>query len=179
MTFSPPPNGIHTPNVISTASRFAGTHAMAAAGAAAPASATTVATTAVFVPFYVTETYTWTRGLVSNGSGTMTGNVDIGIYSEAGTRLASTGNTALSGVSVVQSIVFTSSVVLAPGRYYMAISYSAATANNAVAFANTVALGRYCGAYRQTTANPLPSTATFATWASQVIPAFAISQDAY
>lgn len=175
MTFSDPPVGQHTPNVISTASRCAGSGCLPAAGTSY-ASATSVTTTAVFVPFYVTEAYTWTRGYVSNGSGTMTGNVDIGVYNEAGTRLASTGNTALAGVSAVQVIAFTSSVVLNPGRYYMAISYSAGTANNVVAIANTVTFGRYAGLYRQTSANPLPATATFATWASQVLPAFGISQ---
>ena len=180
MTYSAPDEGSVCPKVISPASRLAGTWSLTAATAlSAPASATTVATTASFVPFWVPETAAFVSAYVYNGSAPG-GNVDVGIYDAAGNRLGSTGATARSGASAIQRIALTGTVTLYPGNvYYMAISDSAATTNGTFAWSAQINNGKWAGLYRMTSAHALPNPATFATWASQVLPVFGISQFAF
>jgi hypothetical protein len=179
MTYDAPATGSITPAVISPFSRLAGTWAASTSIAStAPVSSTSVANDAVYIPFWIPQTAVFVSGLVYNGSAPA-GNCDIGIYDEAGNRLGSTGATAKSGASAIQRIALTASVTLTPGRYYMGYSESASTANSVFAWAAAVPMGRYVGMYRQATAHPLPNPATFATWASAIIPVFAISQHAF
>ena len=126
-SYNPPAIGDSTMPCISTLSiNSLGQARMSQSGATPASAAWPVANTAYYFPFTVADTVTFTRGHLYNGA-TATGNVDIGIYSESGTRLASTGATAQAGTSAVQTIAFTASVTLTPGRYYMGLSLSSAT----------------------------------------------------
>lgn len=172
------------PSVISSASLWASySGALTAGGQGTPASATgPAANEAQYLPFMVTQTATFTRGFWWNGSvATNAGNVAVGIYDEAGVRLATTGAVAASGNSVVQSAAFAASVTLSPGMYYMAISFSgAAGANATTANAASLPIGRSSGMYRQAVgSHPLPTNATFATWTSQVVPVFGITTTSF
>lgn len=180
--YSPPRFDFPTPKVIGVASLLANFHYNTLATGAAPASATgPAANEAQYWPFVITQQRTFDRGWWFNGTTPDgTNNVSVGIYDEAGNRLATTGNVALSGASVIQQAAFSASVTLAPGRYYMAIEYTVgADANGCVGYAATLN-HRWAGPYRQAVgANPLPSTATFATWTSQVVPVFGISASGF
>lgn len=77
-------------------------------------------------PFRLSEPYQLTWIWWINGA-TINGNVDAGIYDEGlATVLTSTGSTAQSGATALQTVASTAR--LAPGRYYFAISSSSATA---------------------------------------------------
>jgi hypothetical protein len=56
--------------------------------------------------------------LVLNGA-TASGNMDVGIYDYAGTRLVSSGSTAQSGTSAFQDFDITDTL-LGPGIFYLA-----------------------------------------------------------
>jgi hypothetical protein len=130
---------------------------------------------AIFVPFVLHEPMVVQRMAVFNAL-TATGNVDVGIYTEDGTRLVSAGSTAMSGTVAIQS--FSISITLAPGRYYMALAFSSASANIKAA---TTSLGSTyaCGILQMASAFPLPATATFAAPTSAYIPAFGISSRSF
>lgn len=98
---------------------------------------------------------------------TQNGNVDAGIYNWAGTRLVSNGGVAC-GAAGVQTITI-ADTALSPGWYFMAFASSSSTAvfkgNNLA----TVA-ARVSGAQQQSSAYPLPSTATFAAYSVGIYP---------
>jgi hypothetical protein len=172
-TFSPPALAAFTMPVIwSFGIEAMGRERIAQSGATPASVVWPAANEAIYVPFYISETATFQRGHVYNGA-TAAGNWDIGIYNEAAARLASTGAVAMSGINAVQTIAFTASVTLFPGRYYMAL---ANTLGTATVFASAAALTFiHSGPYLQLTAHPLPATATFATWVSTIGPCFAVS----
>lgn len=180
--FSPTGSVMPMPMVVgSVTSLFAAWNASYAESATAPASSTGItANEAIYVPFVVTEPTTWTRGFWYNGSvGANQGNVCIGIYDEAGNRLATTGAVAASGAAI-QSAAFTASVFLQPGNYYMAYSPSASGINAIMGYTASLPRGRYAGCYRQAVgSHPLPSTATFATWTSLVMPVFGVARTSF
>jgi hypothetical protein len=181
MAYDAPATGALTPLVISVASRCAGTWTMSGAtGLTVPVSSTTVANDAVYVPVWVPQTAVFVSGYVFNGSAA-NGAVswDVGIYSESGTKLGSTGATAANSNSALQRAALSASVTLTPGRYYIACAHSAAVANAVFAWAAQVPNGRWAGMYLQATAYTLPSPATFATWASKILPVFGIGQQAF
>ena len=80
---------------------------------------------ALYVPIYVPTRFTVARFLVLNGSNA-TGNVDVGLYSNTGSKLMSTGSTARSGTSVAQYIGVTDQS-FSPGAYYLALVGSSTT----------------------------------------------------
>ncbi len=121
---------------------------------------TWVANLAVYVPFSLPFYYPAARIYWCNG-GTASGNVDVGIYSQGGTRMYSSGSTAQSGTSQLQYVDFTD-MILSPGKYYMGVVCSAATANlmygsSAVAAAGLALAGCLEEALGATT---LPATMT-------------------
>lgn len=112
-----------------------------------------------YAPFIVhgailVQTLFWYNGA------TVSGNVDIGLYSIDGTRLVSTGSTVQSGTSVAQSVAVTS-FILPPGAYFFAISCDNTTATFMRSNAGAQ-ISRLLGLALQNTAFPLPATATFA-----------------
>jgi hypothetical protein len=60
--------------------------------------------------------------------GTLSGNVKVALYNNAGTLIASSGSTAQAGVSVFQYVPFTTPYTAAPGRYCFGVVPSSATA---------------------------------------------------
>lgn len=126
---------------------------------------------ALFVPFVIHEPFVVQKMAVYNAT-TAAGNVDIGIYTEDGTLLVSSGSTAMAGTSTQQT--FSISKTLAPGRYYMAIAFSS---TSAILRASTTSLAstQLSGVLQMASAFPLPATATFAVAASAYIPAFGLS----
>jgi hypothetical protein len=130
-----------------------------------PAATTWTANLAVYVPFTLPWPYPVRRVWWLNGSVNTTTNVDFGIYSAAGTRIYSTGSTAMGTVSVTQYVTPATEFILAPGSYYMAWTCSnTTTRGNGPAI--TAIAGRMLGLVEQATALPLPATATFASFAT-------------
>lgn len=132
---------------------------------------------AFFVPFTISEPITIQRMFIWNV--TASGNIDLGIYSLDGTRLGSTGSTALVGNNTTQGVAL--SLSLPAGTYYMAAScsttgYTAAIQSSALIL---FVQGRGGGAVQMDTAFPLPATATFAALSSLYIPMFGLSQRSF
>lgn len=119
---------------------------------------------AIFVPFVINTNCTVKKMFVVNGA-TASGNLDIGIYNEDGTKLVSSGSTAQSGTNGLQVIDVTDTP-LSPGAYYMALAMNGITGTMFKYTAGTGAQMSQLGVYQQTTAFPLPATATFATGSS-------------
>lgn len=124
---------------------------------------------AVYVPFVVAEPITVTQ--IHVVVGTQNGNVDVGIYNAAGTRLVSAGTTAVGAVGV-QTFNITDTL-LPRGRYFAAMATDSATAkfSTAVLRVNRDQDGNaVMGIKKQATAFPLPATATFASPTSTFVP---------
>ena len=104
---------------------------------------------------------------VVNGA-TASGNLDVGIYTEDGTRLVSIGSTAQSGTTALQFFNITDTF-LSPGNYYMACAMDGTTGTtrrHSPALERCIAAGLIKGA----TSFPLPATITFATMTAAYIP---------
>jgi hypothetical protein len=182
LSYAAPQFYLPTPQVLGITSPWCSISTYVIAQAVQAASATgPAANQAIYVPIVVTTPATFTRGFWYNGSAPDgTNNVSVGIYTPDGTRQATTGNVALSGASVIQSAALTANYAAPSGLYYMAIEYSVgADANGCVAFGSSVAY-KNAGAYTQAVgSNPLPATATFATWTAMVMPVFGITQTSF
>lgn len=113
---------------------------------------------AIFYPVRVTRAFTVAQLFVLNGA-TVSGNIDVGIYDSAGTRLVSSGSTAQSGTNAVQAFNI-ADTLLAAGWYYLAVAMDNITGtlqrNTAGSFVMTASLG----IGQQASAFPLPATAT-------------------
>lgn len=89
--------------------------------------------------------------------GTQSGNISVGLYSSAGSRVATSGAVACPA-SGVANVAFTASYVATAGRYYLAISCDNVTATFAAPNpANTAGPG---ACRFEASAHPLPATAT-------------------
>lgn len=128
---------------------------------------------ALFIPFQLSESVTVKRVGWANGA-TVSGNVDMGVYDLAGTRIFSTGSTAQSGVSGIQVVDITD-VVIGPGNFYMALACDNITATFARGTVGSLArLRMFCGVLKQATAFALPAAATFATPTDDYVPVMAL-----
>lgn len=124
--------------------------------------------TATFVPLYLPETTTAVKLFWLNGDA-VSGNVDIGIYTEDGALLTSAGTTAQAGISVIQEVDIPDIELTGPRRYYFAFVMSVAAPSTS-SKVSTARLGdpiaaRMFGMAEQTSALPLPATATLTTYA--------------
>lgn len=128
---------------------------------------------ALFIPFYVSRRTTITQIFCLNGA-TVAGNLDVGIYTQDGTRIVSSGSTAQAGANAIQALSITATQ-LSAGVYYMAMSMSSATATifRTTLFNNTAT--RSIGVAQMASALPLPATATFASATFGTIPLFALT----
>jgi len=100
------------------------------------------------------------------------GNVDAGVYDDAGARKGSIGSTAVGSANTA-IVLDVSDISLLAGRFYMALAFDNATASlrRQAQFIN-----RVLGIKEETSAFPLPSSATFAENATRnYIPSFGIS----
>jgi hypothetical protein len=138
----------------------------------APTSATwPAANRALFAPFTLSGWFSVRRLWWANG-GTASGNLDCGIYTENGVRLASTGSTVQAGTNVIQSVVV--SVDLPPGSYYLALAASATTVT-VLRQTGTTDYMSSMGWAQMATAFALPATATLAALATAYAPYFGMT----
>lgn len=133
-----------------------------AAGSAASASWPT-ANKAFYTPFYFPGSFTISALCILNNSGA--GNCSLALYDEDGTRLVTTGSFALPGVLQVTSQAVSLSVTR--GSYYLGASMSA---GGTFRFAPGIEVLRLAGCFVETSAHPLPSTATFAAIDANYLP---------
>jgi hypothetical protein len=146
---------------------------LVALGLGAPGSQNFVtANLAVFIPFGVPEPVVITKMGWVNGAA-VAGNIDCGIYNEAGTRLVSAGSTAQSGTSVLQ-IVDVGDTTLARGLYYLALAADTGGATQRVfAVLPAAVMPQSLGLLQQAAGFPLNTNAnpaTFAKYTSAFIP---------
>ncbi len=113
-----------------------------------------------FVPFRLSSNFVVANAFMFNGSA-VAGNIDIGVYDAAGTKLGSTGSTAQSGTDQIQTIAL--SLVLSPGLFYLAMMNDNATCTCHISNWAVAAYVKMYGTAIQDVAFPLPATATFAT----------------
>lgn len=126
---------------------------------------------AIAVPFTVTAPYVVRRVWSDNGA-TASGNIDIGIFSLDGTKIASCGSTAMSGTSTLQLITITETL-LTPGRYLMAMACSNTTGTNRKYAAPVTSLQMF-GVAQASAAVPMTSL-TLATPANAFLPVFGLA----
>ena len=151
-----------TPVTINTASWESVGPSIAALALAAPTStAWPTANRAIYVPFTLRAPLTVVKLFSGNGSA-LSGNIDMGIYNAAGTRLVSKGSTAHAGASL-QSFDITDTLLIA-GQYYMAVALDNATGALCRWTATSpVSADVAWGVATEASAFPLPATATFAS----------------
>ena len=130
------------------------------------------ANTAIYIPFRTSVPLIATAMYVQNG-GTLSGNLDLGIYTANGTRLVSSGSTAQSGTNTLQVVDITDTLI-GSGLFYMAIAVDNTTATVGK-IAITAPLGRVVGLAQQATAFALPATATFAVFTQALCPNIGIT----
>lgn len=133
-----------------------------------------VANTAIYVPFRIGEPILVRKLFWTNGSA-VAGNVDCGIYDAAGTRIISTGSTAQATTNTVQAVNITDTM-LGAGVFYLALALSDGAAT---VFRDnpSIQVCRILGLLEETSALPLPATATFATVVSAFVPIFGLVGD--
>ncbi len=141
-------------------------------GASSPSSGTLSQNRAYFVGITITAPYPVANGIVVN-TATVNGNIDFGIYDENGTRLISTGLTAVSGANTLQVVPM--SYTLQPGRYYMAFGTDSAT-GTFFRWTQGTQTGRVAGFYTAASSIALPATVTFAVPQVNDIPCFGITR---
>lgn len=128
---------------------------------------------AIYLPFSLK--YPTLIKLMFSVNGSSAANTrDLGIYSEDGTRIVSIGSTAGSGTNNIQTYDITDTLI-GPGRFYMAIASSNVTSQFFRAAGSSLPRLQALGIYEQTTAFPLPATATFASLSSLYIPLIGLS----
>ncbi len=133
------------------------------------ASAWTTANTAVFCPFTVPWAFLAKKMGVQVT--TQSGNMDIGIYDEKGTRLVSMGSQAV-GAAGVQTFDITDTWLL-PGTYFMAMNVdtTAAFFQGVPAASVLTGTGRTLFLLQQAVgAVALPNPATYASFVARTVP---------
>lgn len=164
-----PGSTLPTPQTITTYGiNSAGGQLHATNGAVGAAALTWVANLAIYVPVLIPWPYTVRRVFWVNGSTITTTNADFGIYTVDGTRIYSTGSTAMSGASAPQFVTPTE-FTLSSGAYYFAWTCSNTT-SRATGAAAVTASQRLAGVLQQASALPLPATMTGAAVSNAVYP---------
>lgn len=127
---------------------------------------------AIAIPFVNTETITVVKMWAYNGAA-VSGNIDIGIYTEAFAKVVSIGSTAQANTNVLQEFNI-ADTVLAPGRYYMVVAMDNTTGT---LFRNATAVEeeKLLGMFQMASAFPLPTTLTPADVASAYLPQIGFS----
>ena len=124
---------------------------------------------AIYIPFTIAKPIVVVKLFSYNGA-TVSGNIDMGIYTADGTRLVSIGSTAQATTSNVQEFDI-SDTLLNAGLYYLAVAKNDTTGTLfAVASGSAVAALATMGIAQQASAFPLPATATFATASQDYTP---------
>lgn len=168
------PGSPPTPLFIHTFTRWGAVRDVSGiSGALTPVSLTwPVANTAFYVPIWLQWPYNVERVFWINGSSVTSANADFGIYNSDGTRIYSTGSTAMTPVSAIQYTSPSPDFILSPGRYYFALACSSVTANRGGqgSVSATVARVRLGGILQEASALPLPATMTPSAVANACMP---------
>ena len=121
----------------------------------------------VFMPFRISRMYKFSSMFIYNGSVT-SGNIDLGVFSEDGTLLVSTGSTAQGAVATVQKISV-SETILTTGLYYMGLSCDN-TSSKFYSQNSGIQFNVLIGAAEMANQFPLPANITFATYSNNWVP---------
>ena len=122
----------------------------------------------LFIPFRIGCPVVVVNLGVQNGT-TVSGNIDVGIYSVDGVRLVSSGSTAQAGTSNTQ-VFNTADILIGPGVFYFGLALDNTTGTTRVFATYNVAFGQCIGMAEMTSAFPLPATATFASYTRNYVP---------
>jgi hypothetical protein len=126
-------------------------------------------------PISLSQPITVASMYVINGT-VVSGNIDLGIYDDAGNLLVSKGSTAQAGTSVKQ-ILDTTDLVLYPGnRYYVFVSCDNVTATMFRWTPTVAGLLAASGMVQVASNFPLATGVTFALMANAYLPVFGYSQ---
>jgi len=118
---------------------------------------------ALYVPFYVNDIGLVVEQFSVQNGGTISGNFDIGIYDAVTlAKIISTGSTAQAGTNAVQFVNVADTPIGPPGWYLLAMACDNTTAQFPMPSIDGINLAA-AGVSIQTSAFPLPSTATPAT----------------
>lgn len=137
-------------------------------GGSTPSSATFPASNdALLVPFYLHHSVVIKRLFCINGSA-VSGNIDMGIYTQGGAKITSIGSTAQTGTTTIQ-VFNVAEVLLGAGRYYIAVAMDNTTGT---LFRSNISVARLqaLGLAKQATAFALPASITFATVTALYLP---------
>jgi hypothetical protein len=132
---------------------------------------------ALFVPFAIAEPMLAEKMFWANGTVVGTDSIDVGIYTTEATpvRLVSGGGTLSAGISTVQEVNITDTVLL-PGAYYMAMVCNSATTATFLRWApGHLGMCRLAGMAEMAAAYVLPSTATLAAISTLYVPFFGVA----
>lgn len=129
---------------------------------------------AIYVPIEVPTPFNVAKIAWYNGS-TVAGSVDAGIYSTSGTLLVSTGATAQSGTSAIQSVDITD-YQLPAGVYLLGI-LNTSTGRIAYFAPGNTGLLQLMGCAQEATGGTLPATWTPAAVGQAVLPLIALLSD--
>jgi len=134
---------------------------------------------AYYYPIFVPDARTFTKAWWLNGA-TAAGNVDVGIFTIAGTTatlVAASTAVAQAGISAIQVATTFGPVTLTPGLYYLAMSMSLATGTR-WGSAPSFRLTRIAGCYQRVSAHPLSTAGAgaVAQIGSSVLPVFGFSE---
>ena len=161
--------GLLTPNIIAMGcDSMVGVELGADGGGAGGSLAWPAANRAIFIPLMIQQNITIYKLYTVNGSAAG-GNVDVGIYSKAGSKLVSSGATAQAGTSALQKFDITDTA-LTPGQYYFALSCDSTTptfTRLAPAVADVLSM---FGCQQDAAGYTLPATASFADITSAYLP---------
>lgn len=142
---------------------------------ASPAStAWGTANLAVYMPFFCPTLFKFSNFTWRNGA-TISGNLDVGVYSADGRKIISTGSIAqAAGANAIQtaSVATTS---LGVGLFYFAMTFSSATATVFSLSGLNAGVVTTMGIFNQGTALPLPATFTLADPTILLIPILRIN----
>lgn len=127
----------------------------------------TAANEALFVPFVLHQGVVVKRLWAANGN-TVSGNIDVGIYSMDARLIRSSGSTVQATANALQFFDITD-FYLGPGVYYIATALDNITA---ILFRSSVSavLEKAVGMAKMASAFPLPATATLATVTAAHLP---------
>jgi hypothetical protein len=125
-----------------------------------PSSGNVTANQAYCYPFHLDVGSVAKKIAIMNGSGTITGDIDVGIYDAEFNLLVSSGSTPHSGALQIQEFDI-ADTALPPGDYWMAVACSSSTTTvYRLSTSRNTALGNAAFYVQQTGAFPLPATLT-------------------
>ena len=160
---------------ISIYSPYAMAPAFKAMAAAIGTTTWPTANKAFFMPVPINQEVTIVKLFWQNG--TVSGNIDVGIFDPYGAKLAGVGPVIQSGTNLVQSVDIPP-ITLVPGLYYFGMAMDNTT-GSVTAAGFSAGICQAIGIFNQNTAYPLPVTGTYAAAnGAQILPFLGASQRA-